>query len=288
MQTKTSLSFLGVIVALGALLTMGVHAQQVGSFEAEQFGTVRARSYDRVNGRLALYTNGDATTQTALDAGTYYALVRARADVVPNHPAILTVLANQKVVGTAQVYENQFTAYPFYLGTLSGNTTLTLRFSGDYWNSQTKSDVNLYIDKLVLSTTLSTDDAVAPAPQPAPVPAPNPEPAPAPEPTPQPVPAPAPAPEPIPAPIPVDDAARYSTFVPLNYNAFPRDPGNVYSPQGRTFYVATTGNNANNGSIDQPLRSLAEAEKRVNAGDMVVVRGGTYTDCLSPQDCYEL
>jgi hypothetical protein len=44
------------------------------------------------------------------------------------------------------------------------------------------------------------------------------------------------------------------------------------------FYVSTTGNDSNNGSIDAPWKTLLFASRHVSAGDTVYVRGGTYPD----------
>ncbi len=42
-------------------------------------------------------------------------------------------------------------------------------------------------------------------------------------------------------------------------------------------YVATDGNNANNGTIKTPLATIQKAQDLVNAGDTVYIRGGKYT-----------
>jgi len=42
------------------------------------------------------------------------------------------------------------------------------------------------------------------------------------------------------------------------------------------YYVATNGNNTNNGSITQPFATIQQAQNVVNAGDTVYVRGGKY------------
>jgi hypothetical protein len=42
------------------------------------------------------------------------------------------------------------------------------------------------------------------------------------------------------------------------------------------YYVATDGDNANSGSIDAPLRTVAAGVRAANAGDTVIVRDGTY------------
>jgi hypothetical protein len=47
--------------------------------------------------------------------------------------------------------------------------------------------------------------------------------------------------------------------------------------QLRTFYVATTGNNGNGGTSAAPWQTLQHAANTVQAGDLVIVRAGTYT-----------
>jgi hypothetical protein len=47
--------------------------------------------------------------------------------------------------------------------------------------------------------------------------------------------------------------------------------------QSRTFYVSTSGNNANAGTDASPWRTLQHAASRVAAGDLVIVRPGNYT-----------
>ena len=44
-----------------------------------------------------------------------------------------------------------------------------------------------------------------------------------------------------------------------------------------TFYVATSGNDANPGALTAPLRTIARAAQMTTPGDEVIVRGGVYT-----------
>jgi len=48
-----------------------------------------------------------------------------------------------------------------------------------------------------------------------------------------------------------------------------------------TYYVATTGNDAANGSIGSPFRTIKAASRVAKPGDVVTVRGGTYTEATS-------
>src|SRR5205085_12016371 len=44
-----------------------------------------------------------------------------------------------------------------------------------------------------------------------------------------------------------------------------------------TYYVATTGNDANPGSLSAPWRTISVAVSRLTAGDTLYIRGGVYT-----------
>ncbi len=43
-----------------------------------------------------------------------------------------------------------------------------------------------------------------------------------------------------------------------------------------TYYVATTGNDANSGTLASPWRTIQKAANTMSAGDTVLIRGGTY------------
>ena len=46
----------------------------------------------------------------------------------------------------------------------------------------------------------------------------------------------------------------------------------------KSYYISTSGNDGNNGSISSPWRSVNNAYRKSGAGDTVFVRGGTYSD----------
>lgn len=46
----------------------------------------------------------------------------------------------------------------------------------------------------------------------------------------------------------------------------------------RTYYVATNGNDSNNGSVDYPFKTIQHAADTVTAGDTVIVKDGIYTN----------
>jgi parallel beta-helix repeat protein len=54
--------------------------------------------------------------------------------------------------------------------------------------------------------------------------------------------------------------------------------------QGTTYYVATTGNDANPGTITRPWRTIQKAANTLQAGDAVYVRAGTYRERVLPQN----
>ncbi len=99
-----------------------------------------------------------------------------------------------------------------------------------------------------------------------PVPPTNPAPSPTPTPTPTPTP-----------PPPGDSSAVFNgTWV---CGSEPLAP--AYTP---TYYVATGGSDSNDGrSTDRPFRTLQRAADVVSAGDVVWVRGGTYSSNVSFQ-----
>ena len=55
--------------------------------------------------------------------------------------------------------------------------------------------------------------------------------------------------------------------------------GMAGSAFGATYYVATTGSDANTGSSTTPWRTLQHAVETIAPGDMIVVRSGTYAGC---------
>jgi hypothetical protein len=54
------------------------------------------------------------------------------------------------------------------------------------------------------------------------------------------------------------------------------------APAGRVLYVALDGNDANNGSVSAPWRTIGKAASAAVAGDTVIIRGGTYAESLVP------
>ncbi|MFH2106458.1 MAG: LamG-like jellyroll fold domain-containing protein [Candidatus Micrarchaeota archaeon] len=70
--------------------------------------------------------------------------------------------------------------------------------------------------------------------------------------------------------------AQNETLPPVNppQNDTPVDPT---QPNLSTYYVSTTGNDANSGTIDQPLATIGEGLDRLEPGDALYIRGGTYT-----------
>lgn len=92
----------------------------------------------------------------------------------------------------------------------------------------------------------------------------------------------APAAPDLPAPA-VDSAqapTRPETFVALDWDAFPADPGPAYAATGKTLYVAPDGSDGAAGSASSPLKTIGHAVELASAGDKVVVRGGTYREWL--------
>src|SRR4051812_14938410 len=49
-----------------------------------------------------------------------------------------------------------------------------------------------------------------------------------------------------------------------------------------TYYVSTSGNDANAGSLDYPFRSIQRAADFAGPGDTVLIRGGVYRETVRP------
>lgn len=54
----------------------------------------------------------------------------------------------------------------------------------------------------------------------------------------------------------------------------------VISAGGPAYYVSTSGNDSNPGTLTQPWRTIGKAVRTVNPGDTVLVRGGTYNEMV--------
>ena len=54
-----------------------------------------------------------------------------------------------------------------------------------------------------------------------------------------------------------------------------------YSSPGTTYYVATTGNENNPGTITQPWKTISKAAATLTSGQSVLVRGGTYNEVVN-------
>lgn len=65
-------------------------------------------------------------------------------------------------------------------------------------------------------------------------------------------------------------------FLKKNIIAFTLCTMVVFSVKANIYYVATTGNNANAGTINQPIATIQKAQQIVQPGDTVYIRGGLY------------
>jgi len=56
----------------------------------------------------------------------------------------------------------------------------------------------------------------------------------------------------------------------------------LFAAEGKaaTYYVATTGNDANNGALSTPFRTISHGASVAQAGDTVYVRAGVYNDLV--------
>ena len=53
--------------------------------------------------------------------------------------------------------------------------------------------------------------------------------------------------------------------------------------EGATYYVATTGNDANPGTLNQPFKTFAQGVRLLQPGDTLYIRGGLYTERIDVQ-----
>lgn len=60
-------------------------------------------------------------------------------------------------------------------------------------------------------------------------------------------------------------------------------PPGAMTAQGATYYVATTGNDANPGTLNQPFKSFKKGIGLLQPGDTLYIRGGLYTEQIDLQ-----
>jgi hypothetical protein len=72
------------------------------------------------------------------------------------------------------------------------------------------------------------------------------------------------------------------TPTPSRTATFTSSPTPTLTPQPAIFYVSTTGNDANPGTQLQPWRTIQKAASILTAGQTVMIRGGTYTEKVTP------
>lgn len=70
------------------------------------------------------------------------------------------------------------------------------------------------------------------------------------------------------------------TAAPPQPTPVPTEAPPVVPPEAGSYYVATNGNDSNPGSIDKPLRSIQKAVNMARPGDVIYVRGGTYSESI--------
>src|SRR5262249_28766555 len=61
----------------------------------------------------------------------------------------------------------------------------------------------------------------------------------------------------------------------------PRAAGQI---AGNTYYVSPAGNDANPGTQASPWRTIGKANSSLRPGDRVLIRAGTYTDAIPPNN----
>lgn len=71
---------------------------------------------------------------------------------------------------------------------------------------------------------------------------------------------------------------RLPTIVPLDWDAFPRDPGPRYAVKGRVWAVEPNGRDSAAGTERHPLKTITKALELARSGDLVRVHAGTYSE----------
>ena len=62
----------------------------------------------------------------------------------------------------------------------------------------------------------------------------------------------------------------------------PNDPEEPSESEAVSWYVSTTGNDGNSGTFESPLKTISKALLRVNPGDTVFLREGSYHEFVTP------
>lgn len=72
-------------------------------------------------------------------------------------------------------------------------------------------------------------------------------------------------------------------FLSINLSACKAESTEIPVPEAksRIYYVASTGNDSNSGTLNEPLKSINTAIGKVVPGDTVVVRGGKYSELIA-------
>jgi hypothetical protein len=91
-----------------------------------------------------------------------------------------------------------------------------------------------------------------------------------------------PSPSPSPDPTPNPSGDFRAVVAGVRPRGFGQGTYRLVSPAsgGRTYYVATTGNDSNAGSSSAPFRTINRAAQVANAGDVVIIRNGTYNESV--------
>ena len=123
------------------------------------------------NGVVALYCAGDIHGSLAFPSGsgTYQISIVARGDLVAGMFPNAQISIDGSVVGNLSVTTSAFSTFTLdNVSAKSGNHTLSIAYTNDYYNPALNQDLNLYIQ----SITITPNSSVATAP---PNPAPSPD-----------------------------------------------------------------------------------------------------------------
>ena len=75
----------------------------------------------------------------------------------------------------------------------------------------------------------------------------------------------------------------FSVLLALSLPALLAAMGAKAAPAGRTLYVSPKGDDSNEGSLTQPWRTLEQSFGKLEPGDTLLMRGGTYAEEVRAQ-----
>jgi hypothetical protein len=88
----------------------------------------------------------------------------------------------------------------------------------------------------------------------------------------------------IPMILPVSAKSLHNDIpvnISISVNSTHKEISNDVSSNSNTYYVSTTGNNENPGTLSSPWRTISYGVTQIAAGDTLYIRGGTYQEIIN-------